>query len=275
MYTVYHLPQLEKVGCTNNFERRMKEQDVEPLDEYRKFVGTLEEASFVEEELRKFYKYKPDSNMTYLGKFSGKKTKKNGKSITKEWTKTHSIGWNELPFKSPKSDLEASMNKYNNITFKTKVGTFEFDSSDIPSLVRKAKQSQFDTGDWYWQTTTLKAIENESNQETVENGPCAHGNRIPEFDQIREWASEKGIYAKGDPKTQLVKLVEEQGEFAKAILNDDQPEIIDALGDMLVVLINLSELSGYKLEECLESAYNVIKKRTGKMIDGTFVKDTL
>lgn len=94
-----------------------------------------------------------------------------------------------------------------------------------------------------------------------------------EFKLIREWAENKGIYLKGDPKTQYIKLQEEAGELAKAILKDDKPEIIDALGDCVVVLVNLAELCGYKLEDCINSAYNIIKDRTGKMENGTFKKN--
>lgn len=93
------------------------------------------------------------------------------------------------------------------------------------------------------------------------------------FELIREWAKDKGIYEKGDPKTQYIKLQEEAGELAKAILKNDEEEIIDALGDCVVVLVNLSELCGYRLEDCIDTAYNVIKKRTGKMENGTFKKD--
>ena len=108
--------------------------------------------------------------------------------------------------------------------------------------------------------------------ETIET-PCTHDNTIQEFQQIRDWATDKGIFTSGDPKTQYIKLQEEAGEVAKAILNNDEPEIIDGLGDVLVVLINLSHLCGYKLESCLATAYDVIKKRKGKMVCGTFVKD--
>lgn len=94
-----------------------------------------------------------------------------------------------------------------------------------------------------------------------------------EFQPIRKWAKEKGIYAKGDPKTQTLKLIEEVGETSKAILNDDGPEIIDGLGDCVVVLVNLAELCGFKLEDCINEAYSVISKRTGKMENGTFIKD--
>lgn len=93
------------------------------------------------------------------------------------------------------------------------------------------------------------------------------------FELIREWAKDKGIYEKGDPKTQYIKLQEEAGELAKAILKNDKEEIIDALGDCVIVLVNLSELCGYRLEDCIDTAYDVIKKRTGKMENGTFKKD--
>lgn len=96
---------------------------------------------------------------------------------------------------------------------------------------------------------------------------------MKKFNLIRNWAKNKGIYKNGDPKTQYIKLQEEAGELAKAILNKDEKEIIDALGDCVIVLVNLSELCGYRLEDCIDSAYEEIKNRTGKMENGTFKKD--
>lgn len=93
------------------------------------------------------------------------------------------------------------------------------------------------------------------------------------FDNIRLWAEERGIYEKGNTHTQYVKLQEEAGELAKALLKNDMPEIQDAIGDTVVVLTNLSHQLGLKIEDCIDSAYNVISSRTGKMINGTFVKD--
>ena len=103
------------------------------------------------------------------------------------------------------------------------------------------------------------------------------------FELIREWAKNKGIYESGDVKTQYLKLSEESGELAKSILKKDKEEFIDAIGDCVVVLTNLAELGNkyfelegvdkITLESCLESAYNVIKVRTSKMENGTFVKD--
>ncbi len=94
-----------------------------------------------------------------------------------------------------------------------------------------------------------------------------------EFDSIRQWASERGIYEKGDPKTQYLKLIEETGELAKAILKNDEVEFVDAVGDIVVVLTNLSKLKGYNIEDCINSAYEVIANRKGQMKNGTFCKD--
>ena len=94
-----------------------------------------------------------------------------------------------------------------------------------------------------------------------------------EFEPIREWAEERGLYEKGDKKTQLIKLMEEVGDLSNAVLNNDRNEIEDAIGDCVVVLTNLAHLSNLQIEGCIESAYSVIKHRKGKMINNTFVKD--
>lgn len=87
------------------------------------------------------------------------------------------------------------------------------------------------------------------------------------------WATQKGILEKGTPEAQWDKTLEEVSELLGAIQKNDKPEIIDALGDILVTIIIQAEMQGLSLVECLESAYNVISKRTGKMINGTFIKD--
>ena len=93
------------------------------------------------------------------------------------------------------------------------------------------------------------------------------------FDLIRTWATERGLYEGGDTKTQFAKLVEETGELAQAILKKDDAEFADAIGDMVVVLTNLAHLGGTTIEQCIDSAYNEIKNRKGKMSNGTFVKN--
>jgi len=94
-----------------------------------------------------------------------------------------------------------------------------------------------------------------------------------EFSPIREWARSKGIYEKGDLKTQTIKFYEEAGELAKAVLNEDTKEIIDAIGDSIVVLTSVAYFAGVNVEQCINEAYSVIAKRKGKMQNGTFIKD--
>ena len=96
------------------------------------------------------------------------------------------------------------------------------------------------------------------------------------IEAVRQWGRDKGIIgdqAKATERTQLFKLLEEIGELQSAIRTNDQAEKIDAIGDCTVVLILLADLIGIPFEECLDTAYQVISQRTGKMVDGTFVKD--
>ena len=81
------------------------------------------------------------------------------------------------------------------------------------------------------------------------------------------------MYEKGDSKTQFIKLQEEVGELAKALLKDNNMEVKDAIGDIVVVLTNLAYMEFLTIEECITHAYNEIANRKGKMINGTFVKD--
>lgn len=94
------------------------------------------------------------------------------------------------------------------------------------------------------------------------------------FQLIREWAEEKGIFSSGSVAKQYEKLMEEAGELGRALIEHDQPEIEDAIGDMVVVLTSLAKLNDTTIEQCIQGSYNVISKRTGKMINGTFVKDS-
>ena len=107
--------------------------------------------------------------------------------------------------------------------------------------------------------------------------------------KVIEWAKEKGILEKATPIAQCDKTFEEVEELAEALeaqrmnlfefINSKGKvvnttfEIQDALGDILVTIIIQAEMQGLKLEDCLQSAYDVISKRTGKIINGQFVKD--
>ena len=94
-----------------------------------------------------------------------------------------------------------------------------------------------------------------------------------EFEPIRDWAEDKGILHKVTVKGQFTKLLEEVEELNQAILEKDKKDLIDAVGDCVVVLTNLSELAGVKIEDCINIAYKVIKNRQGVMKNGTFLKD--
>lgn len=98
-------------------------------------------------------------------------------------------------------------------------------------------------------------------------------NLTNEFQPIRDWAEDRDLIRKGDAKTQYIKLQEEAGELAQAILKAKEDEFIDAIGDCVVVLTNLAAIKGLKIEDCINAAYDEIKNRKGKMVSGTFVKE--
>jgi len=92
-------------------------------------------------------------------------------------------------------------------------------------------------------------------------------------DLVLKWADERGLLKPENAPRQMLKLIEEVGELAGAMAKNKQGDIVDAIGDIQVVLIILSKQLGYDYEQCLVDAYNVIKERKGKLINGVFVKD--
>ena len=90
---------------------------------------------------------------------------------------------------------------------------------------------------------------------------------------IEKWAENKGLLKEENAPKQMLKLSEEVGELAGAYLKNKHDEIVDAIGDIQVVLIILSKQLGLDYNQCLEGAYNVIKNRTGKLVNGSFIKD--
>jgi NTP pyrophosphatase (non-canonical NTP hydrolase) len=96
------------------------------------------------------------------------------------------------------------------------------------------------------------------------------------------WANERGIFDNSEDLNekwkyralaQLDKTQEELNETIEAVKQEDEAEIRDGIGDILVTIIIASKMLGEDPERCLEIAYNEIKNRTGKMVDGKFVKD--
>jgi NTP pyrophosphatase (non-canonical NTP hydrolase) len=92
-------------------------------------------------------------------------------------------------------------------------------------------------------------------------------------DKIVQWHYARNLIEGSDDRSQFQKLLEEVRELAVSIETDNSP--VDDIGDIVVVLINIAERNGLTLEQCLEHAYNDIKDRTGRMVDGVFVKDVV
>lgn len=90
---------------------------------------------------------------------------------------------------------------------------------------------------------------------------------------VIKWADEKGILFVASAESQALKFFSEAGELADAVAKDDLEELIDAVGDVLVTLILLCRIKQINPVRCLDTAYGVIKNRTGRMVGGVFVKD--
>lgn len=90
--------------------------------------------------------------------------------------------------------------------------------------------------------------------------------------QIANWHHDRNLIDGATDQAQFVKLIEEAGELAGNIARGR--DIRDDVGDMLVVLINIMERNNLTIQECLGTAWNDIKDRKGKMVDGLFVKES-
>lgn len=93
------------------------------------------------------------------------------------------------------------------------------------------------------------------------------------FDLIRKWAYERNLIDGATRHAQMLKMTEEVGELASCIAKGKEEIVIDSIGDCVVVLTILAEQSGIKIERCIDLAYEQIKDRKGKMINGIFVKE--
>ena len=250
MYYLYHIPG-KKIGVTRNLNTRVtlmqgyKEGEYEVLEQ----SDDIDFISDREIELQKSYGYKVDRKL-YKNLF-----KKMNINAT-EQTST---------FPCPANKLKGHLMDNIGLSWETLHGKFEINSTTIPWIVHNAKTSMYNEERCY--------IYNKAYYEAFVAEPAAEVTGATVFDSIRDWADKRGIYDSGDTKTQFVKLMEEVGELGKAILKDDKAEFVDAIGDCIVVLTNLSHLGGFDVEHCISSAYDEISNRTGSMVNGTFVKD--
>ena len=92
------------------------------------------------------------------------------------------------------------------------------------------------------------------------------------LDLIKQWVKDRNMNT-GNPKQQMCKTVEELGELANAINKNKIEEAKDGLGDVIVTLVCIAEQLGLDINDCIDYAYNEIKDRKGKLIDGIFVKE--
>lgn len=94
---------------------------------------------------------------------------------------------------------------------------------------------------------------------------------------VVNWGYDIGLFDSingSDIKSQGLKLVSEVGELLDEVNKDTcLDNIKNELGDVLVCLLMLMEFKGIDVNECLLKAYNKIKVRKGKMINGVFIKD--
>jgi NTP pyrophosphatase (non-canonical NTP hydrolase) len=287
-YYLYHIPG-KKIGVTRDLISRVVDQQGYSLDE----VEVLEQSTDIdyisdrELELQQSYGYRVDRQKykdLYINKI---------KSNTMHINATEQTSTFPCPSTKLKGRLMDNMGK----SWETTHGTFEINMDTIKWIMENVTTSQYTMERCYiYNKAFAKYFQVEDHITAAERFPFgkdayqayldtlttranSNGNwrydssESERFQKIRDWAGERGLYTKGDKKTQFCKLMEEAGELGRAVLKDDQPEFVDAIGDMVVVLTNMAHLGGTTIEECIDAAYKVISKRTGKMVNGTFVKD--
>jgi NTP pyrophosphatase (non-canonical NTP hydrolase) len=249
MYYLYHIPG-KKIGVTRNlFIRVTKQQGYKP-NEYE-VLDQSEDIDYISDreiELQQSYGYKIDRV-----KYKNVVNKMNINPTDQTTT-----------FPVPINKLKGALMDNLGIEWDTWLGKFKISTETIPWIVANAKTSMYNNDRCF--------IYNKAYHEAFIAEPALDETV---FDKIRSWAKERGITDKGDIKTQYVKLQEETGELAQAILKDNKEDLIDAIGDAVVVLTNLATLAGVDIEHCINSAYGEISNRTGSMVNGTFVKNTL
>ena len=258
MYYLYHIPN-KKIGVTRDLKSRVEEQQGYDPGEYDVLMETEDIDLISEQEikLQKAFGYKVDK-VPYNQLNCNKEMKIN---VTEQTT----------TFPCPVNKLKGRLMDNIGMEWKTDHGYFEINATTIAWIMKNVKTSMYNENRCYVYNKAFAKLGKLFEDDCCQADDCCQDDTA--FNRIRQWADERGLYDKGDAKTQYLKLMEEAGELGRALLKDNIEEQIDAIGDMVVVLTNLSELIDVPIEECIESAYEVISQRTGKMVNGTFVKD--
>jgi NTP pyrophosphatase (non-canonical NTP hydrolase) len=265
LYYIYHIPG-KKIGVTRNINKRVTIQQGYQESEYEVLESSndIDYISNRELELQLIYGYKIDRE-TYKQLFN-----KMVVNVTEQTT----------TFPCPLNKLKGNLMDNKGMKIETNFGKYVLTDDLADWIVKNASTSMYNPARSYVYNKAMDEFTQSLGKKSMAldyyNQPEEVKVTNPNvYDLIRLWADERGIYRNGDSKTQYTKLCEESGELARAILKKDKPELIDAIGDMVVVLTNLAALEGLKIEDCVQSAYNVIKSRQGSMINGTFVKSNM
>jgi len=257
MYYLYHIPG-KKIGVTRNLNKRVTQTQGYKPNEYE-VLDQSDDIDYIskrELELQTSYGYKVDIK-PYKNLFKMKV------NVTEQTT----------TFPVPLMKLKGRLHDQIGLNWQTEFGKIRMTTELADWIATNAHVSMYNSERSYVYNKALWEAFNKMN--SFESLVDQVETRTWTFDNIRDWAKQRGLYKKGDSKTQYVKLQEEAGELAKALLKNDKPEIKDAIGDIVVVLTNLAHLEKLTIEECIDAAYTEILKRKGKMINGTFVKDEL
>ena len=265
-YYLYHIPG-KKIGVTRNLEERVHKQQGYHEGEYAILAESkdITEISNLEIEMQKAFGYKVDRQLYKNLKFN-----KDMKINVTEQTTT---------FPCPLNKLKGQLMDNIGMNWSTVDGNVSITSETVRWIMKNVKTSMY-TNDRCYIYNKAFARWFDNNSPYPRTGALAptgvrqeNAKAVAHFDLIREWANDRGLYDGGDPKTQALKLVEEVGETCRAILKEDAKEMVDGIGDCVVVLTNLAELIGTPIENCIEAAYDEIKDRKGKMVNGTYKKD--
>tara|TARA_Y100000052_G_C2948931_1_gene85838 strand:+ start:337 stop:1128 length:792 start_codon:yes stop_codon:yes gene_type:complete len=259
-YYIYHIPG-KKIGVTCDLNNRVTVQQGYTSKEYDILESSddIDYISSKEIELQREYGYRVDF-VPY-------------KDLNKKKTMNINVTEQTTTFPCPVNKLKGQLFDNIGMKWQTEHGQLDITPKTIDWIMANVKTSMFNNDRSYvYNKAFARFYDNNNVFEKPAAVKCSK-KPLKMFSNIRQWAEDRGLYDAGDPKTQLIKLQEELGELAKATLENDQAEIQDAIGDMVVVLTNLAHLNGVHIETCIADAYNVISKRTGKMLNGTFVKD--
>ena len=292
-YYLYHIPG-KKIGITKDLQKRVEDQQGYNEGEYEIIMKSdnIEYISEQEIYLQKLCGYRVDETPYNKLKFNKEENDMNI-NITEATT----------TFPCPVNKLKGQLMDNVGMTWETEHGGFVINKYSIDWIMKNVQVSRYNNERSYvYNKAFARFYDNHqtrdypSNGKDQYNGKTLSGGLAPtgmkeqsyeccdydnpctckpyyQFDLIRDWAEDRGLYANGDPKTQALKLVEEVGETCRAILKEDYEEVVDGIGDCVVVLTNLAELMDISIEDCIAAAYDEIKDRTGQMENGTYKKD--